>query len=306
MQSPFRLEPARPVKRKARPQWRAPESKPLQLTEPNTVELAARPRAIIASFGMVALLGIGAVTALSLEDTAGLQAEAEMKLTSATPAVVTPPPRISGSERSDKATREAPPPDKETTSAKQEPANEAPRQANLSPPLNQPATPKPVPEALVSLPEMTALHHNDPRWARPELAEQLTSQIKARQDAPGGATEITAFADPLTKANIIQAAMERTQSPDEHVITAAIPRLAAERPAPIADDSAANAQPAEAKPARQARIRTAVNLRSGPADEAKVIGVVPTNAVVSLVGCNSWCEIVFNDRRGWIYKGFVK
>ncbi len=47
-------------------------------------------------------------------------------------------------------------------------------------------------------------------------------------------------------------------------------------------------------------------MRSRPADEASVITVVPANATVALVGCKSWCEIVFNNRRGFVYKGFVR
>ena len=57
---------------------------------------------------------------------------------------------------------------------------------------------------------------------------------------------------------------------------------------------------------RQARVRSAVNLRSRPADEASVLAVVPANSKVSLLGCKSWCEIVFQNRRGFVYKNFVR
>ena len=115
-----------------------------------------------------------------------------------------------------------------------------------------------------------------------------------------------AFADPMEKPVKMPEKAPEAQSPGDQIITAAIPRFAAERPAPVPTDAAREDRAEETKPVQRARIRTAVNMRSGPADEARVIGVVPTNATVNLVRCTEWCEIVFKERRGWIYKGFVK
>jgi Bacterial SH3 domain len=308
VQSPFRLKPARPARRKARPQWRAPESKPLQLTEPNTVELAARPRAIIASFGMVALLGVGVVAALTIEESSGLKAEAETKSISAPPVATPEPPRIADLKLSNGGEKEIAKLLKEALASQQEPTSETPpdlpSQTSSAP--SEPLAPPPELQTVAVAGEPTevlALNHDDPRWAR--MMAQNAPEVAVKSDLPDEGVEANAFAD-SSKAKIIQAAMERTQSPGEQLITAAIPRMAAERPAPLAGDSPEASEPPKAKTLRQARIRTAVNLRAGPADEAKVLGVVPTNAVVSLVGCKSWCEIVFNDRRGWIYKSFIK
>jgi len=37
-----------------------------------------------------------------------------------------------------------------------------------------------------------------------------------------------------------------------------------------------------------------------------VLTVVPANTRVDLIGCKSWCEIVVGNRRGFVYKSFVR
>jgi SH3-like domain-containing protein len=49
-----------------------------------------------------------------------------------------------------------------------------------------------------------------------------------------------------------------------------------------------------------------VNLRSGPTDESKVVAVVPAKASVSVLDCKAWCEVVFDGKKGWIYKRFIR
>jgi hypothetical protein len=268
-----------------RPQWRAPESKPLQLTEKNTVELAARPRAIIASFGMVALLGFGAVTALTVENTSGLQAEAE---TQSAPVAQKQAPEVASPQKIADATQAVYQPAKEVVIAQQDPARQSQAQPAPAPQL------API---VVLQSETRALNHDDPRWARVAEPAHATVSAAPRQEASAASSYIMAFADPMEKPVKMP---KEAQSPGDQVITAAIPKTA---PVP---ENAARDEVQGAKPVQRARIRTAVNMRSGPADEARVIGVVPTNATVNLVKCSSWCEIVFKDRRGWIYKGFIK
>ncbi|TKT75467.1 SH3 domain-containing protein [Aquamicrobium sp. LC103] len=48
-----------------------------------------------------------------------------------------------------------------------------------------------------------------------------------------------------------------------------------------------------------------VNLRSGPADEAEVLLVVPANAVIEAARDCNWCEAVYQGRRGYIYRSFI-
>jgi hypothetical protein len=53
------------------------------------------------------------------------------------------------------------------------------------------------------------------------------------------------------------------------------------------------------------RVTRYVNLRDGPADEAKVIAVIPTNATVRAETNCGWCAVTYNGQRGYIYKGFL-
>jgi hypothetical protein len=286
----------------ARPQWRAPENQPLNIAETHIVELATTPRAIIASFGMAILLGMGAMTALTFEETAGL-AEPDVKPVSEAAKPVAAPPSIPDSKITAEGTTQI--------AQAQDPAGKPPPQAvSVTPRL-----PVPTPVTLVKIPQPTAtavspkaeisgLNHNDPRWARPGLPEQpVAAAVAPAHDASANTSGILAFAGPPAKTDVASQAATRFQSPGDPVITAAIPKPAVERPAPL---PVAAVAPEDPKPTRQGRIRTAVNMRTGPADEAKVIGVVPANATVNLVRCTSWCEIVFKNRRGWIYKGFVR
>ena len=36
-----------------------------------------------------------------------------------------------------------------------------------------------------------------------------------------------------------------------------------------------------------------------------MLGTVPTNASVQVVSCDIWCEIVYEGKRGFVYKDFV-
>ncbi|WP_457935961.1 SH3 domain-containing protein [Mesorhizobium sp. 10J20-29] len=56
---------------------------------------------------------------------------------------------------------------------------------------------------------------------------------------------------------------------------------------------------------KPARIVKAVNMRARGQKGAKVLGVLPAGTAVSLYGCQSWCEISYNGRKGWVYKSFV-
>ena len=48
-----------------------------------------------------------------------------------------------------------------------------------------------------------------------------------------------------------------------------------------------------------------VNLRSGPADESKVLTVIPAKASVNVLNCKSWCEVEYAGQKGFIYKRFI-
>lgn len=77
--------------------------------------------------------------------------------------------------------------------------------------------------------------------------------------------------------------------------TAAIPAPKPKPPAPKATASAAATG--------NGRIIRGVTFRSGPGGSA--IGTIPAGTDVKVISCNSWCEIVHGDKRGFVYKSFV-
>jgi Bacterial SH3 domain len=56
---------------------------------------------------------------------------------------------------------------------------------------------------------------------------------------------------------------------------------------------------------RAAKVTKHVNLRSRPADESKVLTVVPARASVNVLSCKSWCEVEYDGQKGFIYKRFI-
>jgi hypothetical protein len=48
------------------------------------------------------------------------------------------------------------------------------------------------------------------------------------------------------------------------------------------------------------------NIRARPQKGAKVIGTVPARTEVQLVGCEAWCEIIVEGKRGYVWGEFVR
>ena len=46
-------------------------------------------------------------------------------------------------------------------------------------------------------------------------------------------------------------------------------------------------------------------MRAGPKKGAAAIATVPAKTAVQVVSCEKWCQIVYNGKRGWIYKSFL-
>ncbi|MBT1157737.1 SH3 domain-containing protein [Aminobacter anthyllidis] len=71
----------------------------------------------------------------------------------------------------------------------------------------------------------------------------------------------------------------------------------------MVDANAVQAPLPDMSPAKAAKY---ANLRDGPADEAKVIVVVPANAAIEAeTGCN-WCTVVYNGQRGYMFKSLIR
>ncbi|APH72923.1 SH3 domain-containing protein [Aquibium oceanicum] len=138
---------------------------------------------------------------------------------------------------------------------------------------------------------------NDPRWAK--------------SSAPSGAAALAAMkslvkGDRATKR-------DEASSPDLLAYASADAGKLPEQDA-TGDEKTGSIDPAATKvkapadpapDARQSRVNTAVNMRSGPGDENRVILVIPGGAGVELLGCDSWCKVVYDGRTGYIYKSFV-
>ena len=154
--------------------------------------------------------------------------------------------------------------------------------------VKQPERPPAAMEVAV---DADALAPLDPRWARatmppPELAASVAATIPPAGAGHGAAA---GYADPTDGTATAAIA------PD-----GATPPRAAKTGATAADDPMSLVTRA-----RPAQIRTAANMRSRPKSGSSIVMVVPKSATVQLVGCKSWCEIVYKGRRGYVYKDFL-
>ena len=175
----------------------------------------------------------------------------------------------------------------------------------------RPAEPRPAPASPATRPadgEIEQLARVANAHAEPQVA---LAAIEAEPQLP---SFVTALAEGRTTDRTFTAAIP--QRPEE---TAPIAF------GPVADDGQAaidvgdgigeqaaiagaevteTAEPDE--PTRTAKVTKYVNLRAGPADEAKVLAVVPALGTVQVVNCDGWCEVEFKGQRGWIYKSFIR
>lgn len=139
-----------------------------------------------------------------------------------------------------------------------------------------------------------------------EAAKSVVVAKPGQEDADDTEDEPTteqAFAEP-----------EDTSSPAEAVLAKAAPVPQA-KPAKVKAESTAGI-PAAEEPEQEAApaaasgngtILRSVTMRSGPKKGAGVIATVPAKASVDVISCgkHKWCEIVYQNKRGWIYQGFL-
>lgn len=154
-------------------------------------------------------------------------------------------------------------------------------------PANMPvAAPQPQQAAV------TALEVDNERWARTE-GEQANA-APAQNPPSATATDNTAQ-QPEAQAFADQEKTAAISANEQPTQTAA---ASSEPPAPAAKPQA----PASIG---KGRITTAVNLRAGPADEAKVLRTIPARATVDIITCKGWCKVAYEGQQGWIYKKFL-
>lgn len=179
-----------------------------------------------------------------------------------------------------------------------------------------------------------ALASNNPRWsaasgepapaaaeAPPASSAQAREKPATQDDKPTAA----AFAESAS-GNDASAALSKvaapapgasqpadTKKPDDKMDsaqTAAIPEAKPQVPEaqPTATGDAAQdkPKPQQVSAGANGRILRAVTMRSGPKKGASAIVTVPAKSSVQVMGCNKWCEIVYNGKHGWVYKSYVK
>ncbi|TPN80536.1 SH3 domain-containing protein [Mesorhizobium sp. CU2] len=172
--------------------------------------------------------------------------------------------------------------------------------------------------------DIAALASNNPRWTA-SGAQTQPGQPEA-QPAPSGQAANptaeqkptdTAFAEPAAASDASTALSQLAPPTDakkpedkmDSAKTAAIPEAKPDVPddqpaADSADTPKPKAQKASA--VASGRILRAVTMRSGPKKGAGAITTVPAKASVQVLSCKKWCEIVYNGKRGWIYKSYIK
>jgi uncharacterized protein YgiM (DUF1202 family) len=52
-------------------------------------------------------------------------------------------------------------------------------------------------------------------------------------------------------------------------------------------------------------VKSDVRMHSGAGNHTGVVGVVPDNATVRVLNCDSWCRISYNGKQGYIFKSFL-
>ncbi|MFC5384753.1 hypothetical protein ACFPLB_02110 [Aquamicrobium segne] len=81
--------------------------------------------------------------------------------------------------------------------------------------------------------------------------------------------------------------------------TAAIPAPRPKPPSTSKTDMATGTSPAGGN----GRITSSVTFRSAPGGSA--IGTISGGTQVKVISCDLWCEIIHNDRKGFVYKTFL-
>ena len=81
-------------------------------------------------------------------------------------------------------------------------------------------------------------------------------------------------------------------------------------PEPAAATEAPAEEVAAVKPSRTpglapARVKSAVNLRAAPRNNAEVLTVLPANAQIEAQRGCSWCAVSYEGRSGFVYKSFI-
>jgi len=126
------------------------------------------------------------------------------------------------------------------------------------------------------------------------LAAAPAQQPESPRPAANRSSDLSPFSPPP--------AMPASAAPEETAANAAADRAAGDRAAV----SPARASAAPAASTRSVPVTSHVNLRATADNGAAVVAVVPAGKNVEVVDCKGWCEVVYNDQRGFVHKRFLK
>ena len=165
------------------------------------------------------------------------------------------------------------------------------------------ATEAPTAARMTAAEQSVGLSASDPRWSADALAvdENKLAELKKAVDETVAAAEIAS-----------------AMGSDEALYTSTIPAHAtgfaptgAARERSVFD-AALSGAPAEdeAEPEVASNLEPAtaaqyVNMRSGPADDANIVTVVPANASIEAETDCRWCEVSYNGQKGYIFQSFI-
>lgn len=161
--------------------------------------------------------------------------------------------------------------------------------------------------------EIAALAPNDPRWtgSGPKTTSGQTAggQMAGQAEKADKPSAAAAFADPAAKTKV--AALIAKVAAPAKAATDGAPTAAISTPKPLPaatqkDGTQAKVEAKQASAADTGRILRGVTMRTGPKNSAAAIVTIPAKTSVQVMGCKKWCQIVYNGKRGWIYKSFVK
>lgn len=179
--------------------------------------------------------------------------------------------------------------------------------ANPAPAAAAAKGPQVKPAAVQTAAASAELSKTDPRWTNPDgtskpqtaaaIQEAAKAVVVAKPgQADAGQTTEQAYAEPDGSSSA-EAALAKVPLPQAKPDkTAGIP--AAEEPQQ--DDE-------PAKASGNGTILRSVTMRSGPKKGAGAITTVPAKSSVDVISCGKhrWCEIVYQNKRGWIYQSFL-
>lgn len=175
------------------------------------------------------------------------------------------------------------------------------------------------PKVAASEAAIPALSANDPRWTAPQSDTDpaaTPSDQAAAEQAAAKPSDAAAYEEPSAQSDattqLSKVAATDAAAKDGHTDaaeTAAIPT-----PKPQLPDAQSSAATDEAKTKPQnvaaaagtGRILRTVTMRTGPQKNAAAMGTVPAKSSVQVVSCKKWCQIVYNGKRGWVYKSYIK